>query len=178
MSYFRITTLAAAGIGLVLLASGTSSASIAKPTKPGPPAPAGSQQHATPLVTGGEKLKATFMTDGDTTINLTPGSFTPIGSPTTVRCTGATTCTIEADMQVQASGVGDTDAWGLCASIDGGSIFCPYIGYLADEFYTLDGYVEPFNAVTPGTHVFQPYLYSSAGGFLDGWWTDYRVYRP
>lgn len=177
----RLLNAAAVGIGvasLVLVAGSAVSAPTAKPAHLGPAGPTGTLQHAPMVLSSGSKLRSTTLVSNFSGATLTPGGFTPIDPGETITCPGHTTCTVEADLNVQAQGSGSSDAWALCAALDGGFATCPYLGFLDSSFFQSGTFAETFVGVTPGSHTVQTSVFAGNGGTAYNYTFVYHVYTP
>ncbi len=116
MRGFKSSVAAVGVIGLMVVVGSAASAPAAK-TAHGPPGPstptAGAQHNVEPAtVVKNRKLKSSAMSTGFLGVTKPGGTFTAIDAVTTVTCPSTTTCTIEADQNVQALGSTANNSWG------------------------------------------------------------------
>jgi hypothetical protein len=173
----RLAAITAGVAALVLVASVATSAP-GKTVHLGAAGPGGTSRKAAPAATGPEKLKKTYLSWGPGGVALTGGDYTPIES-TTVVCPGHSTCTIEADIKVQAQGVGSSDAWAICALFEGARPdLCPFQGFLSSGFYQVATWTSMIQQVPPGTYTMQTAVWTSDGGTAYNWASSYKVLIP
>jgi hypothetical protein len=110
--------------------------------------------------------------------------FTAIDSPLNFTCPGPGTCTLSAEMNVQAGG--NTVAgnrWALQALVDGQYMDQPPAGPFAGELLTDGNYstttwIANQSGVTPGKHTLQSQIYVDDAATLANYSIVYRLYKP
>lgn len=111
MNRFKIPAVAAGVVGLMLVVGSASSAPAAKDVagKPGSPGPLAAQGEASQgkvspeTVIRGLKLRSTAISSGNLGSTV-PAGFAAIDAPLVIHCPGTTTCTFEAEQNVQVEG--------------------------------------------------------------------------
>ncbi len=176
----RIATAGAVVIAVVLAAS-TATYAASHSSHPGPTGPLLKEHQVTHQITSGqEKLKNTVVATGFSGVALTPGGFTPIDAGENITCVGPGTCTLEADMAVQAQGTGSSNAWAICFYVVdlGTYATCPYVGYLDSAFFENATQIESLSGIPAGVHKVQTQVYSANGGTAYNYTSTYHAYRP
>jgi hypothetical protein len=180
MRKIRIATAGAVVIAVVLAAS-TATYAATHSAHPGAAGPLLKQHQVTHQITSGqEKLKNTVIASGFSGVALTPGGFTPLDAGETITCAGSSTCTIEADMSIQAQGTGSSNAWAICLYVVDLSTYatCPYYGFLDSAFFENGTQIESISGLPAGSHTVQTQVFSSNGGTAYNYSLTYHAYKP
>jgi hypothetical protein len=132
-----------------------------------------------------EVLESTYNEHGVFNSHGIPAeTYTAIGAPLTVVCTGTTgTCSIQADMWIQNGGSNTVDNQNIvCLYVDGtASQFCQlWSGRSpADGGYSQATSSERISGLKPGNHKVQTYFLSHFGVADVAYYNyNYRVYKP
>jgi hypothetical protein len=177
----RISAIAIAAVA-VLFVAGAAAGSVSGHHSSGPTGPL-LKGHQAPqnVATVTMKLHDSVIASGDSGANLTPGGFTPIDAGEQIHCASTGTCTLEADMSVQAQGTGSGNEWAICFYVVdlGYYASCPYYGNLDSSFFENGTQIESIGsgAIPPGTHTVQTQVFSLTGGTVYNYSLTYHAYR-
>ncbi len=173
---------AVAGIvGVVLVAGTATYAATSHSAHPGPAGPLLKNNQVTHQISlAQEKLKNSVVVNGFSGGPLNAGQFTNIDAGEKLVCpvAGSSTCSIEADMSVQAQGTGTGNAWAICLVVDGNYATCPYYGFLDSAFFENGTQVESLTGLAVGRHTVQTQVFSANGGTVYNYSLTYHAYKP
>ena len=171
-----VAALVAGGGATQAFAAHHSSGSSASPTA--------STSHSTGVtpnaVVKQRVLKVTARSQGGAIVAV-PSGFQPIDGVTTLHCPGTTTCTFEADQNVQVRGSTANNAWAICTQVDGAYMTqpsCPFLGNVPNGFFGAGSFVQTQTGLSAGNHTVQTFLYTDDGADRSIYTILYRVYTP
>lgn len=133
-----------------------------------------------PTLIFNKALKSTSVAVGEPDITI-PAGFTNIDSPLGFTCPGPTTCTVAAEMNVQAgNNTLSGNGWALLGMLDGSYMDGgPYVGeLLTDSRFSVAHWTVTAGGVTPGHHTLQTQIYTDFGAELANYEIVYRLYKP
>jgi hypothetical protein len=130
-----------------------------------------------PVLATNHVLKATYNTEAEPSLGVPFSSgFTAIDGVSSISCPAplGKTCTVEAEITVQATGSGEI---GLCFAMDGSfPQGCPTAGTLGN--YAIYSWSETVHGVAKGSHNVQSVIDSNGAGDFGFYNIDYKVYLP
>jgi hypothetical protein len=173
-----VTLVAALSVG------GATQAFAAHHSSGSPSSPMASSSHSTTVapnaVVKQRVLKVTARSQGGGIVAV-PSGFQPIDGVTTLHCPGTTTCTFEADQNVQVRGSTASNDWAICTQVDGAYMtqpLCPFLGQVPNGFFGAGSFVQTQTGLSPGNHTVRTFLYTDNGADRSIYTILYRVYTP
>jgi hypothetical protein len=168
------------GLGLLLLTICTG-AFAAEGAKKLPNTKGNKAVSLPPTLVFNRKLVSTSFVLGEADVTIPVGTLTAVDSPLKFTCpTGG--CTVTASLNLQLSGGGSGNAWGMCPELDGNVMppgSCPFIGDLpADGDYMAGSFRFAQSGLKAGNHTLQSFVAIAEGGFLATYEITYSLYTP
>lgn len=144
-----------------------------------PPGLMANQDQAVPqAISTVHKLSKTYFDTGSTTVALSAGIFTTVGTQLTVNCNNAAGCAIAGNFNAQLSASGAVNNAAVCLVIDGSSVNCPYNAIIpASGGYQVVSY-QTFASVPLGNHTVDMQVYSKTASTLSRWNKEIKLYKP
>jgi hypothetical protein len=144
------------------------------------PEPASPQGPRTTVLVA-HRLRSTAISESYLKAEIGPGR-TPLESAAiTLTCPGKTTCTFEADQNVEVMGTSSNNKWAVCTDVDGDHMtepLCPYLGNVPKGFFGAGSFVQSMSGITPGTHKIRTFVITKNGATRGVYMITYRVYTP
>jgi hypothetical protein len=135
-----------------------------------------------PLPVSGVKRLLRSRISWDNNLVAVGSGFVAIDAATTINCISTSTCTYEAEQNVQVQNSIAGNKWAICTAVDGNFMaqpLCPFLGILpADSSFVGGSFAQTMSGLAPGGHSVQTFIYTDSGANLSIYEITYRVYRP